>query len=107
MGLLLQRVVTAVILVRFGVVELAANALSASTILHGIGSIAAIFLFLGLWTPIAGTVIAIAEIGIALNHVTDPWIPIALAVLGGTIAMIGPGAWSIDARLFGRKHIAP
>jgi hypothetical protein len=29
-----------------------------------------------------------------------------VAVLGGTLALIGPGAWSIDARLFGRKHIA-
>jgi putative oxidoreductase len=30
---------------------------------------------------------------------------IVLALLGSTLAMIGPGAWSIDARLFGRKHI--
>jgi hypothetical protein len=28
-----------------------------------------------------------------------------LIVFGGTLAMIGPGAWSIDARLFGRKYI--
>jgi putative oxidoreductase len=27
-----------------------------------------------------------------------------LATLGATLAMIGPGAWSIDAHLFGRKH---
>jgi len=27
------------------------------------------------------------------------------AVLGAALAMVGPGAWSIDARLFGRKHI--
>jgi len=30
--------------------------------------------------------------------------PIVLATLGATVAMIGPGAWSIDAHLFGRKH---
>jgi hypothetical protein len=28
-----------------------------------------------------------------------------LAVLGASLAMVGPGAWSIDARLFGRKQI--
>jgi len=28
-----------------------------------------------------------------------------LATLGATLAMVGPGAWSIDARLFGRKLI--
>ena len=32
-------------------------------------------------------------------------VPLTLAILGATLAMIGPGAWSIDARLFGRKHI--
>jgi hypothetical protein len=31
--------------------------------------------------------------------------PIVLAVLGLSLAMIGPGAWSADARLFGRKQI--
>jgi len=40
-----------------------------------------------------------------MTQVGDPWIPIMLAILGATAAMIGPGAWSIDARLFGRKHI--
>jgi putative oxidoreductase len=27
-----------------------------------------------------------------------------LATSGATLAMTGPGAWSMDARLFGRKH---
>jgi putative oxidoreductase len=30
---------------------------------------------------------------------------VMLAFLGVVLAMVGPGAWSIDARLFGRKHI--
>jgi putative oxidoreductase len=25
--------------------------------------------------------------------------------LGAALAMLGPGAWSVDARLFGRKRI--
>jgi hypothetical protein len=33
------------------------------------------------------------------------WVPIMQAVLGAILAMVGPGAWSIDARLFGRKRI--
>jgi len=52
-----------------------------------------------------GTLIAVVELWIASACVGDPSIPIVLATLGGTAAMIGPGAWSIDARLFGRKHI--
>jgi putative oxidoreductase len=35
----------------------------------------------------------------------DPWIAVAQAVLAVALAMTGPGAWSIDARQFGRKHI--
>ena len=34
----------------------------------------------------------------------DPWVSIMLATLGAALAMIGPGAWSIDAQLFGRKR---
>jgi uncharacterized membrane protein YphA (DoxX/SURF4 family) len=62
-------------------------------------------LFIGLWTPLAGTLIAIVEVWIAYTHPANPWIPIILAGLGASLAMVGPGAWSIDARLFGRKHI--
>jgi len=28
-------------------------------------------------------------------------------VFAVTLALIGPGAWSIDARLYGRKHFVP
>jgi putative oxidoreductase len=41
----------------------------------------------------------------AMTHIGDPWIQIVMASLGGTVAMIGPGALSIDARIFGRKHV--
>ena len=104
-GLLIQRVVAATFLVRYGVLELAGMPYSASMIPQIVAICAGIFLFVGLWTPIMGALIAVVEIWVAMTHVGDLWIPIALATLGGTAAMIGPGAWSIDARLFGRKHI--
>jgi hypothetical protein len=28
-----------------------------------------------------------------------------MAALEATLALVGPGEWSVDARLFGRKHI--
>jgi hypothetical protein len=46
------------------------------------------------------------QVWIALIGAGDEFAAFILAALGGTLAMIGPGAWSIDARLFGRKYIA-
>ena len=62
-------------------------------------------LLLGLWTPVAGVLMAVAELSLAFSHATDPWVHILLGTLGAALAMLGPGAWSVDARLFGRKRI--
>jgi len=62
-------------------------------------------LLLGLWTPVSGTLIAVFEVWIAIfNGGAGREISIMLATSGASLAMIGPGAWSIDARLFGRKR---
>jgi putative oxidoreductase len=67
-----------------------------------------IFLLAGLWTPVMGALIAIDELWIAFSlNSSQPdslLIHIFLAVLTAGVAMLGPGAWSIDARLFGRKR---
>jgi putative oxidoreductase len=104
-GLLLQRILACAMLVRFGIVQLTGTPVSTAMIPQVVAVCAGILLFVGLWTPAVGTLIAVAELWIALTGEGDPSIPIILAALGGTAAMIGPGAWSIDARLFGRKHI--
>jgi uncharacterized membrane protein YphA (DoxX/SURF4 family) len=94
------------LLLRFGIIELFGASYSPSKIPQIIGACAGILFLVGLWTPFVGTLIAVIEFWVAMIHVSDPWIPIVLATFGATAAMIGPGAWSIDARLFGRKHIA-
>ncbi len=74
---------------------------------HIIGAGAGILLLVGLWTPVGGVLVTIVELWIVLSLVGDPLVPLMLAILGATLAMIGPGAWSIDALLFGRKHFEP
>jgi putative oxidoreductase len=73
-----------------------------------IASAGGIFLLAGLWTPVMGTVVALDEVWIALSLYAplreDTWIHIFLGVLSVSLALLGPGAWSIDARLFGRKR---
>ena len=66
---------------------------------------AGILLLAGLWTPIAGVLVAIIEIWCAFTRPHDPWNYVLLGTLGAALAMLGPGAWSVDARLFGWKRI--
>jgi putative oxidoreductase len=59
----------------------------------------------GLWTPIAGPfVIVLATWGILAHH-QDPHPGILLAAIGAALTLVGPGALSVDARLFGWKRI--
>ena len=102
-GLLLQRIVTATVLFCCGFGHLRESSPHALNFPHLIGVAAGILLLVGLWTPVCGALIAIVELWVACSS-AHAGIPVILATLGATLAMIGPGAWSIDARLFGRKH---
>jgi putative oxidoreductase len=104
-GLLIQRVVGAIVLVRYCVIHLTGSPFSTSMIPHIVGACAGVLFLVGLWTPFVGALIAAAELWIAATHFSDPWIAIMLATFGGTGAMLGPGAFSVDARLFGRRHL--
>lgn len=70
-----------------------------------IAAASGLLLVVGLYTPVAGTMAAFVEAWIAFSHPGNLSAPIELMGLGLSLAMIGPGAWSIDARLFGRKQI--
>lgn len=102
---MIQRVITAAGLAYCAAVHIAEAPFSA-VLPEFIGAGLGVFVLVGLWTPVSGTLVAIVELWIAYSHVGDRWIAILLATLSATLAMIGPGAWSVDARLFGRKHIA-
>jgi putative oxidoreductase len=105
-GLLLQRLLAGGALLYFGAMNLgAAPTHFELAVPQIVGAACGILILAGLWTPLAGTVAAAVEVWIALSHPKDMWTSIVLAVLGASLAMIGPGAWSVDARLFGRKQI--
>jgi putative oxidoreductase len=108
-GLLLLRLLTGAALINFGIANLGEAPPLPTAVLQIIGVGTGILLLVGLWTPVAGTLAAIVKVSIAFSgfssHSGDPWIAVIQAVLGAVLAMVGPGAWSIDARLFGRKRI--
>ncbi len=64
-----------------------------------------ILLLVGLWTPIAGSLLAILASWSAFVHTADAWTCVLLGTLGAALALLGPGAWSVDARLFGWKRV--
>ena len=106
LGLFIQRLFTSIVLLQHGMPLLKETYSVALAVPEMMGAISGLFILAGLWTPIAGALVAAVELWIALAGGDSIWMPIMLAVLGGTLAMIGPGAWSIDARLFGRKRVA-
>jgi uncharacterized membrane protein YphA (DoxX/SURF4 family) len=79
----------------------------APAILHVLAAGAGLLLFAGLWTPIAGALVAIIALWNTFSQPGDPWPNIMLGTLGAALALLGPGAWSVDAHLFGWKRIDP
>jgi uncharacterized membrane protein YphA (DoxX/SURF4 family) len=63
-----------------------------------------LLLLAGLWTPVTGTLVAAGALWNVFSS-GHPWRWIMLATLGAALALIGPGAWSIDARLFGWRRL--
>jgi putative oxidoreductase len=62
-------------------------------------------LLCGLWTPVMGTLAAAIELLIAFSPAGGSATHILLAILSISLALLGPGAWSVDAHIFGRKRI--
>ena len=64
-----------------------------------------LLLLAGLWTPIAGALVAGCSFSSAVAQPADRWYTLIAGVLGVAFALQGPGAWSVDARLFGWKRL--
>jgi putative oxidoreductase len=71
-------------------------------LIEGVGGL---LLCAGLWTPIAGSAVSVVALWSAFSEHGDFWAQILLATMAAALAMLGPGAWSVDARLFGRKRL--
>ncbi len=84
-----------------------ADAHTGPPVLQILGAAAGLLILGGLWTPVVGVLAGVVEAWIAFRHPGSQPAAIMLATLGISLAMIGPGAWSIDARLYGRKQILP
>ena len=66
---------------------------------------AGILLIAVLWTPIAGASVALTEIWKVLMLPGDKWLRLVMGTAGASLAMLGPGLWSVDVRLYGWKRL--
>jgi uncharacterized membrane protein YphA (DoxX/SURF4 family) len=67
--------------------------------------IAGVLLTVGLWTPVSGCLVAAFALWALITQSGDLASSVLLAAMGVALAMIGPGVWSLDARLFGWTRI--
>jgi len=104
LGLLLLRVVAGAALI-LRLVQLHNHAPAQTTAPHLIAAGIGLLLLFGSWTAVAGVMVAIIESVLAFLHNGDPWVSVLLASLGVSLALLGPGTWSLDARRFGWKRI--
>jgi hypothetical protein len=100
-----MRVAAGIGLIFNAAAALAAGPAIAFALLDALAAGTGILLLAGLWTPIAG---ALAAVIATWNAVVDPShirSHILLAIIGAALGLLGPGGWSIDARLFGWKRV--
>jgi len=100
-----MRLVVGIALIDRGITRLWSDPSILLTVLSVLTTAAGLLLLAGLWTPIAGTLVAVIETWKIFLIPGNQWIYILLGILGAALAMLGPGGWSVDARLFGWKRI--
>ena len=104
-GLLLLRLVAGSALIARASAALSSHPPINTGITCAFLALSGLLLIPGLWTPMVGTLVVLIEAWQLLALRTDVWILLLLGTIAGALAMLGPGLWSVDARLFGWKRV--
>ena len=100
-----MRLVAGGVLLSHDVAALTSGLPPAGVVLHVFCAAIGALLVAGLWTPVAGACTAIGAALQGLLNPADAGFFALLATLGGALALLGPGVWSVDARLFGWRRV--
>ena len=104
-GLLVLRLAAGGILLTNGIAWLASSPHRDPIAPAIIGIAAGVLMLIGFWTPVGGALAFISQSWTALIIGILPETAILLLSISVAVAMLGPGAWSIDSLLFGRHRL--
>ena len=104
-GLILLRVAAGVALATRGLLAFPNTASVGGELFQLVVAAVGLLLIIGLWTPVVATVMVLLELSRMASRRGDLALELLLCTLALAIALLGPGGWSVDARLFGWKRI--
>ena len=104
-GLLLLRVTCAAPVLIMETAELSGSPVDSVLWLRLLGCLTAVWILGGLWTPVVASFHAVVQCVFAFSAQAFLSTHMIIALMALSLVMLGPGAWSIDARLYGRKRI--
>jgi hypothetical protein len=82
------------------------SALGWAHVLDALAALVGLFLFLGLLTPYCAALCCLLELTFLVGNGFSNGFQLGMAALtAASMVALGPGAYSVDARLFGRKLI--
>jgi uncharacterized membrane protein YphA (DoxX/SURF4 family) len=104
-GLLVLRLAASGFLLTQGIAKFVLGGQWEAITLASVGIAAGLLMLIGLWTPVGCLLAAAAESWLLLIDGVALPSAILLLSIGVALAMLGPGSWSIDAILFGRRRL--
>jgi uncharacterized membrane protein YphA (DoxX/SURF4 family) len=105
LGLLLIRLAVGVTACAHGIEQLRAGALTPFFVIALLHLVLGALILIGLWTPVAGILLALTAIVDAFMHPSMRGYWAFAGTVAAAVALIGPGRWSVDVRLYGWKSL--
>jgi putative oxidoreductase len=102
-GLLLLRLAEGIPSIAEGTLHALSSGATIAALPYAADILSGLLLIAGFWTPIGALLQSLVEFSDVLTGAG--YEHIVRGMIGLSLAMLGPGAWSVDARLFGRKRI--